>query len=347
MRFAPNVFIVKDEYHFVIITQKPSQVFVKIGRKIYGEENDGIIPSLNKVHKIVVKQKTLDKAGRYEVIVKRLKKRAAYYSELEEEKRRSFEFKNDRVDGLKGYYLADMHNRYKSGELLVKFYDDLDFVIINGDYGESRTEKDILLLNKFIGKITKGRIPVLFVRGNHDTRGARAETLKNYVGVDGNNSYFTFSFRNIKGVALDCGEDKLDNHVEYGGVNCFEDYRRRQATFLKKVKLENTPYPIGICHVSFMLEASMHGCFDIDRAVYAKWAKELNRMNLKLMICGHTHKFALDMPSETDVQPHNYPVLTGSRLKDGFFGTALEFKDGKIYCKFTSVEKEVLEEYVF
>ena len=78
-----------------------------------------------------------------------------------------------------------------------------------------------------------------------------------------------------------------------------------------------------------MLKASMRGCFDIDRPVYVKWAKELNRMNLKLMICVHAHKFALDMPSETDVQPHNYPVLTGSRLKDVFSVRLLNLKKAR------------------
>ncbi len=348
MKFSPNVFIVKKEYHIVVVTKKCSQVFIRIGRKIYGETNCGIIPKLDNVHKIVIHQKTLDRAGRYEIIVKPVKKTDVYYSALYDPIVYSFDFKNDRFDGLRGYYLADIHRLYDQAEKLVRFYRDLDFVIINGDYGELETQKDILRFNRFIAKITKGKIPVLYARGNHDTRGVCAELLPKYMGMDGQNGYFTFTFRSINGVALDCGEDKWDKEIVYGGLNDFERYRRREARWLKKVKLVGQ-YTLAVSHISFMLARSMHGQFDIDRETYGKIAKEMNRIQPQLMICGHTHNFSIDLPNETDLQPHNYPVLTGSRVDHYkyLFGTALEFKDGKIYCKFTDVNKNVLDEYEF
>ena len=72
MKFHPNIFIVNDDYHFVIITKKPSQVVLKIGRKTYYENNGGILPVLSPVHRFIIPQKVLDKAGRYEVSVRQV-----------------------------------------------------------------------------------------------------------------------------------------------------------------------------------------------------------------------------------------------------------------------------------
>lgn len=62
---------------------------------------------------------------------------------------------------------------------------------------------------------------------------------------------------------LDCGEDKYDDHPEYGGVNWFEPYREQELEALRGFELEDKPYRIAVCHVPFMSAGEMSGQFDI------------------------------------------------------------------------------------
>ena len=348
MKFHPNIFIVNNDYHFVIITKKPSQVLLKIGRKTYFEDNGGIIPVLSPVHRFIVPQSVLDKAGKYEIIVRKVVEKRPYFPFYTAPVKMFYNFKNDRFDGLKGFYFADTHNRYNQAKAQIKNEKDLDFIIFNGDFGETEKVADIYKLNQFFSDVTKGSIPVLFVRGNHDTRGYYAEELYKYMGMDGTNGYFKFSFRSIEGLALDCGEDKVDAHPEYNNSNYFEVYRKEELAYIKKAKFGQGKYRIAVCHTSFMLQESMHGPFDIDRDTYSKWAKALNEKNLACMFCGHIHRYLISPASETDIQPHNYPVLTCSKVTKNYeniYGAHLTFENGKITVRFAKDNGDVPDTY--
>ncbi|MBE5753535.1 MAG: metallophosphoesterase [Clostridiales bacterium] len=348
MKFHPNIFIVNNEYHFIIITKKPSQVVLKIGKNTYYGNNGGILPVLSPVHRFIVPQKTLDKHGRYEVSVRKVIEKRAYFPIYAEPVRKVYPFKNDRLDGLKGFYFADTHNRYDKAKEQIKNLTDLDFIIFNGDFGETDTIKDIYKLNEFFSDITKGQIPVLFARGNHDTRGYYAEELYKYVGMNGTNGYFKFSFRSLEGLVLDCGEDKLDDHPEYNNSNYFERYRKEELAYIKKAKFGKGKYRFAFCHTSFMLKESMHGPFDINRETYLKWAKALNEKNFDCMFCGHIHRYLISPPSNDDIQPHNYPVITCSKVTKNYenvYGSLLTFKDGKITVNFEKDNGDVPDSY--
>lgn len=348
MKFHPNIFIVNDDYHFVIITKKPSQVVLKIGRKTYYENNGGILPVLSPVHRFIIPQKVLDKAGRYEVSVRQVVEKRPYFPVYADPVKKVYAFKNDRYDDLKGFYFADTHNRYDKAKAEIKDIKDLDFIIFNGDFGETEKIADIFKLNRFFADVTKGKIPVLFARGNHDTRGFYAEELYKYMGMDGTNGYFKFSFRSLEGLVLDCGEDKVDAHPEYNHSNYFETYRKEELNYIRKVKFGKGKYRFAVCHTSFMLKESMHDAFDIDRATYSKWAKALNEKNLNCMFCGHIHRYLISPASNEDVQPHNYPVLTCSKVTKNFenvYGALLTFKDGKITINFKKDNGDVPDFY--
>ena len=84
-------------------------------------------------------------------------------------------------------------------------------------------------INAFIGRISGGEKPVVIGRGHHDTRGKLAELLPEHIATDGDKTYFNFTLGPIDGVVKDCGEDKMDGNIEYGGVNGFEQYRTAEA----------------------------------------------------------------------------------------------------------------------
>lgn len=345
MKFHPNIFIVGRKYQIVIVTEQPAQVCVWLDGKTYFEDNGGIIPSLNCVHKISVPQSALDKAGKYTVVVRNTVEKKPYRPVYGERKTYEYTFKNRAYDDLKAVYFADIHSVYRLATALVGDR-EIDFVIFNGDFGETRSTEDILHLNEFFSSLTKGEIPVLFVRGNHDTRGAYAERLYETVGMDGQKGYFSFTFRSLCGVALDCGEDKPDDHIEYGGANDFESYRKRQTEFLRRVRLPKDKTAFAVCHVPFMLESAMHGEFDIERKEYARWAKSLNGLNLRFMICGHTHRFAY-VPEGNDVQSHDYPVLVASEFRGGVTigGAFLDFTKTAVRVTYADSDGKTYGEY--
>lgn len=76
--------------------------------------------------------------------------------------------------------------------------------------------------------------PFFHIRGNHETRGNMARRFADYVGRTDGNYYGIRYFGNTAIVTIDTGEDKPDTHPVYGGINRFDEYRARQAQWLKE-----------------------------------------------------------------------------------------------------------------
>ena len=81
--------------------------------------------------------------------------------------------------------------------------------------------------------LSKGEYPVVYVRGNHETRGEFAAHLRDYFPTDTNELYFTFRYGPVSAVVIDSGEDKADDHYEYSGLVDFESYRQQEFDWLK------------------------------------------------------------------------------------------------------------------
>ena len=131
--------------------------------------------------------------------------------------------------------LADAHSLVdepiRSGSF---FGDELDLLIMNGDIpnhcGNIEYFKAIYLIS---GGITKGAVPCIFSRGNHDMRGIYAEQLADYTPTMNGRSYYTFKVGPIWGVVLDAGEDKADTCPEYGHTVCCSAFRDEEDRFFR------------------------------------------------------------------------------------------------------------------
>ena len=76
--------------------------------------------------------------------------------------------------------------------------------------------------------------PILFTRGNHETRGVFADSLGDYFpGRDGR-FYGIYRYGDVCILLLDCGEDKPDDHAEYNGLADYDAYRAEECAWLKK-----------------------------------------------------------------------------------------------------------------
>lgn len=360
----PCVYLVGQNYQIIFNTDCHGIAWVEVGGEVYPDAVNGLMRSETTVHKATVPTEKLDKAGEYAVCFRPLPERKPYWPVLGELEKQVYRFRPiDWSDGLQIYHLADAHSHIEEAIQTGSYWGDkLDLLILNGDIpAESKTEHDVLSVFDMTGGITGGERPVLYVRGNHDTRGKYALEFTDFIGTDEGRTYFTFRTGSLWGIVLDCGEDKLDDSEEYGGLVCCHPFREKQTDFLKKV-VENSDSEynapgvktrIAVCHVPFptsLLDDNPK--FDIEQEVYAKWTAELNKMGIDLMLCGHMHTRSMLMPGDSRLRyGANFPVFTSSEphfsrtdeQKGLFICAALEITDDEIRADYTDNRGNVSE----
>lgn len=96
------------------------------------------------------------------------------------------------------------------------------YIIFSGrDLNEVSHAKNLV---GFGGDISGGEKPVIYVRGNHETRGAFASELPEYLGLE--SLYYFTRYGDYSFLVLNSNEDKEDTHEEYGSMNDYSLYRR-------------------------------------------------------------------------------------------------------------------------
>lgn len=350
LRCIPSVFVIGNEYEISVSTKENGISYVQIGNTCYYEDFAGVLSSEKDHSKIRVPQSALDTEKKYSVVFRRTVNRKAYRSELDEPQTADFEFKPlTKTDGINIYHISDVHYHFEIAKKACAYFgDDLDLLIVNGDIGEVETVENYFEVSRFVGDISGGRIPVIFVRGNHDTRGKLAERFGDFFPTNGKNTYFTFEVGSLYGVALDCGEDKADSHPEYSGANVFELFRRRETDFLRAVPRKENKLTFAVSHICPSHTTKNKGnVFDIEKDVYTKWNKELDRIGTSFMITGHMHKtYLLGKDDERNTLPHNYPVIVGAECfgNDDIWGTAMTVNEKKLTVRFTDASCKIIKE---
>jgi predicted phosphodiesterase len=359
----PCVFVIGNEYEILIVAKKNGVFSLRVGDSVYYEDNSGVLSSEKNFAKIRVPQEKLDETKEYTINYKETLNRKAYYSELGAPQTQAFSFKPlTKRENINIYHIADVHYRFENAKKTADFFGaDTDLFIVNGDIGEVETVENYLEVCKFVGDIAKGEIPVVFVRGNHDTRGKLAEKFTDYFPANGKNTYFDFSLGSLYGIALDCGEDKWDNHKEYGameyyeakspevygGVNVFESWRRKETAFLKSLE-KSDKLTFAVSHICPAQTAQTPDSpFAIEQDLYREWNSELARLGTAFMVSGHMHKaYILQRNDKRSLLPHEYPVVVGSACYDEeVWGTAIVLNKTEMKVCFTDSNKQVKEAY--
>lgn len=347
LKFSPTVFVIGEEYEIAVTTEATGIIWLTVGGEDFYPENSGVLSTEKSFAKIRLPQNKLDTARAYTVNFRESLNRKAYFSMLAEREEESFGFKPlEKADGINIYHIADVHYSFGEAKKIARFFGrETDLFILNGDIGEVETVNNYMAVLRFVGDISCGRVPVLFVRGNHDTRGRLAELYTEYFPANGSNTYFTFRLGPLSGIALDCGEDKPDAHKEYNGVNIFEGYRKRELEFLRSL---SGKYDFAVCHIPPAMAAEEEGSqFDIEREVYSEWNKELSRLGVKFMLSGHFHKtFILEKNDSRSLLPHDYTVIVGAANDDEgtLLGAALTLYKDSVEVRFTDSEEKITEE---
>lgn len=361
----PTVFVIGKEYEIVLHLNAYGICFLKIGDKLYYEDNAGVLPSERTALKIRVPQSVLDTAKEYEVIFRETEERKRYWSVFFPPVSQKFAFQPlEKTDDIRIYYLSDVHGNFDKAKRAATYWgEQTDLFVFNGDMTEPMAEQNYRRVLRFMGEVTSGKIPAICARGNHDTRGRLAECYPDHFPANGKKTYYTFELGALSGAVLDFGEDKLDTcpeydsstdtPVEYLGINRFHAYREAELEFLKAVQPRGDKPFLVITHVCpAMVTQKIGGEFDIDCALYAACCQELDRISPSLMLCGHYHTPFLVTPEDArNLHPHAYPIVMGanrvptSDAHEHFGGTAVHLKGNTAEIAFTDETHSVWEHF--
>jgi len=320
----PTVFAVGNDYNIFIPFSDEVIVWAKVGDKTFYDDCNGILRSNTNMHKVELPMHVLDEAKEYTIVYRKMIDRAPYFPTSENERSITVKFSPVPPDGdINIYHISDAHNLVEEPVRAGSFFgDDIDLLVLNGDIPNHSGEiKNFNAICEIASGVTQGRCPVVFARGNHDTRGIHAEDMPNYIPTMNGRTYYTFRVGSVWGLLLDCGEDKPDRNAEYGHTICFHQFRLQETEFIKNV-IENAEreyaadgvkYKIVISHIAFT-----HICeppFDIEQELYGEWAR-LMREHIKpdLMLFGHHHITRISpVGSDFDHQGQPCTAIVGSK----------------------------------
>ncbi len=352
---TPAVFAVEDTYQIVFSTTARGTAWVEIDGVEYNDTYAGYRTTEERIHKVTVPMEALDNAGSYTVYARTMILRGPYSSFQGATISKEYHWKGvDASDGLQYYAISDVHNVTKTPVQAASYYgDDLDFLINCGDQVSwIDRQSDLEEVYRMCGKITKGAVPVVYARGNHETKGVMADEFHKYVGTNGTDFYFTFRLKNIWGVVLDIGEDHADDFVEYYGAAKFDTYRDEQTAFLDEILLNadtefdapGVDYRIAVCHIPLNIKYKNDHAGDWKD----EWVERLNQMKLTVLFGGHTHELLyIDDAFEdgsTLEQCENYSgKATGNSKR---YMTAAEFPEILVSRK-SKGQQLTFKEYVF
>ncbi|MBQ8684473.1 MAG: metallophosphoesterase [Clostridia bacterium] len=355
LNISPAVFAVEDTYQILVPVEKESLFWVRIGDTCYYDESNGILRSLSELHRATVPMAALDDAGSYTVCIRPLVERKPYFTETAPVEEYTYPFRPVPQTGIRAYHISDAHNRIDSPVAAARAFGDIDLLILNGDViDHSGDPSKFSNIYHICSKLTGGRIPTVFSRGNHDMRGNYAEQFAQYTPHSRGNTYYTFRLGSLWGILLDCGEDKADTSPEYGHTICCHQFRRRQTAFLQDVirRAESEYAAPGITTRVVIAHNPFSNIFpepfDIEQDLYREWCSLLReQVKPHVMICGHKHTaevWAPGCPQDKLGQP--CPVVIGSLPKgEGFVGCGYVFGEDTITVTFTDSDGHILGEH--
>lgn len=288
-----------------------------VSRVVYGVDGqldrtavtsrDGLIPNDSTCHAVRLTGLTPGKPFHYQLISREFKGYLTPYLVNFGETAQSDTFSCTPPDPAKERFSFLMWNDiHDDATRLRAMFDDVawegvDLVVLNGDI-----LNDFVKHEQFFGAFYDvcaerfgASLPLVYVRGNHETRGPWARRFSEFVPGREGHPYYAFTHGGVHFIALDSGEDKTDDHEEYAGLVEFTSFREAQTRWLQ-AELESEAaktarYRIILSHQPMApFGGDGFGCREVRRL----WRPPVNATGAHLWMSGHTHDFAWCRPGE-------------------------------------------------
>ncbi len=233
--------------------------------------------------------------------------------------------------------LSDIHaNPAPAEKAVAGFKTEPSFIILCGDIVSGMEKKsDFLNILDYAYLFSKGEIPVVYARGNHEPRGEYAPEMLKYFRTSQNGLYYTFNYGPIWSVVLDAGEDKEDSHPEYSGLVDFRAYVAEETEWLSGIEADDSAeYKLCIVHKP-----------DFDDLDGEKWPDILSGLGIQASISGHYHK--LNLHFQEGSTPF-YRLITGGKSGNSdFIATMLTFANGEMKALSINNKGEICADEAF
>ena len=175
------------------------------------------------------------------------------------------------------YVLMDM-----AEDAIAHLNDEYDGLILVGDPAPALDHEQQAIWNiaQFGGKLSGGEMPVIYARGNHDSKGAFSRELSEVLGLD--SLYYSTNYGDYSFVILDSGESNEDSDPENQGMIAHRDYHEEMVEWMEGLELESEK-AISIAHI-------WQVCVPEDQKDLSLRAWDsLEKMGVDLMLSGHDH----------------------------------------------------------
>lgn len=162
-------------------------------------------------------------------------------------------------------------------------------------------------------ELSAGGLQTLFLRGNHEYRGAMARRLReNFSPLANGRFYGAFDLGPVRLLVIDSGEDKPDDSAVYGGLLDTDAYLREEAAWLREEiassAWQSAPWRVAVMHIppfcADQKDDAWYGPIRLRREIEPL----LKEAGLHALICGHNHQYKHLAPAE---RPYDTFIVGG------------------------------------
>jgi predicted phosphodiesterase len=277
---------------------------------------DGLIDANTTRHEVRLSGLLPSKTYRYRVVSKDILQFAPYevvYGDTVVSDIFQFRILDPKKSAFRFQVFQDLHGDTAKLESLFQQpgWETSDLLFFNGDTLSSLDNENVIFngfLDLAVGRFARN-LPFIYIRGNHDTRGALARHLHEYFPPRNGRYYYAFDHGPVHFVILDSGEDKPDDSPVYAGLADFDRYREAQAEWLRQeIRTEaftNAAFRIFLIHMPPYGGGKGTLAHGVDHLTKL-WGPLLNEGGADLVLSGHYHRF---FKIEPEAGKNDFPVI--------------------------------------
>lgn len=307
--------------------------------------DDGLMPS-GRIHRIRLEGLRPGIRYYYRACSREVRFYSSYYKAFGDTVRSRFGTLRTWNDGPGDFNIVifnDIHKRMGTYERLCSLVrgERFDLAVFNGDcFNDCEKESHVVdAIAGYSAGFGGDSIPAVYLRGNHELRGAMSLRLWDYLEKMNGALYTAFTYGDTRFVVLDTGEDKPDGADIYYGLNDFSALRAAQADFLKRElaspQFRKAARRVLIHHIP--IYGRVAGKYNPCREL---WHPLLRRAPFDLSVNGHQHAFRY-VPRGAD--GNNFPVLIGGGYKPEDATVTILKKSGKsLHVKVLGYDGQIL-----